>query len=117
MIDYNVYYSPEQFNLRTIGEVEFSSGSYEFDLTVIWQDVTTGELYYFDDSGCSCPSPFGSTSLSDLHHIQRLQVLIDHLESRVKEVYDHEDRQRLSGECGQLVQTVREATMRALTER
>lgn len=54
----NVYYSPEKYGLRTIGEIDFSSGSYEFDILVVFQDVETGKFYYAEDSGCSCPSPF-----------------------------------------------------------
>jgi hypothetical protein len=54
----DVYYQPEAFGLRTIGEVDYSDGFYQFDLVVAWQDVDTGDVYYQFDSGCSCPGIF-----------------------------------------------------------
>lgn len=53
----DVYYSPEKFGLTTVGEVELSNGSYEFDLFVVWQD-SAGTYLWGRDAGCSCPSPF-----------------------------------------------------------
>jgi hypothetical protein len=61
----NIYYDPEKFGLTTVGEVELSSGSYEFDLFVVWQD-STGRYLWGQDSGCSCPSPFESHGVEDL---------------------------------------------------
>jgi len=51
----NIYSATEKFGLETVGEVEFSSGAYEFDTTVVWRDKETGSLYVASDSGCSCP--------------------------------------------------------------
>ena len=62
----DVYYDPEKFGLTTIGEADFSSGSYEFDLFVVWQDNATGDLLWGQDSGCSCPSPFDFQGVGDL---------------------------------------------------
>lgn len=62
----DVYYSPEDFGLEIVTEVEWSGGSYEFDKTVIWKD-NAGQLYLAEDSGCSCPSPFEDyTDIEDL---------------------------------------------------
>jgi hypothetical protein len=61
----NVYYDPEKFGLKTVGEVEMSSGSYEFDLIVVWQD-STGRYLWGLDSGCSCPAPFEGHGVNDL---------------------------------------------------
>ena len=58
MYDNNPYYSPEKSGLEIIGEVDFSDGSYQFNYLVVWKDLATGKLYYAEDSGCSCPSPF-----------------------------------------------------------
>src|SRR5699024_372088 len=41
-----------------IGEVEWSEESYQFDLTRVYRQISTGALFYATDSGCSCPSPF-----------------------------------------------------------
>lgn len=55
--DDDVYYHPEKHGLTTVGVLDFSSGSYEFDYTAVWVDEDKN-LYWADDSGCSCPSPF-----------------------------------------------------------
>jgi len=62
---FNVYYNPDKFGLTPVGEVEWSSGSYEFDMTVVWRKPD-GSLVYGEDSGCSCPSPFEGHGVNDL---------------------------------------------------
>ena len=61
-----IYISPEKYGLREIGELDFSSGAYEFDLLVVWQDVSTRKFFMAEDSGCSCPLPFGGMGRADL---------------------------------------------------
>lgn len=82
----NVYYSPEDFGLTTVGELDFSDGSYQFDYTVVWID-SDKVLYYADDAGCSCPSPFeGYRGITDLTKatVSELQT---HLRARCEEAY------------------------------
>lgn len=81
----NVYYAPEKFGLTTVGELDYSSGSYEFDLTAVWVDDQKN-LYYGDDSGCSCPSPFEGVGLNDLTKATVAQ-LQGHLRARMAEAY------------------------------
>jgi hypothetical protein len=50
------YDAPSKHGLTKVGELDFSSGSYEFDITVVFWDGK--QLLWADDSGCSCPSPF-----------------------------------------------------------
>jgi hypothetical protein len=61
----NIYYSPEEYGLESVFDVDKSDGCYQFDQFVIWKD---GETYFWaSDAGCSCPSPFeemGRNSLS-----------------------------------------------------
>ena len=77
----DVYYTPAEYGLTSAGEIDFSSGSYEFDITAVWRDAS-GQLYYADDSGCSCPSPFeGFRSLDDLTKAT-VTELQEHLEAR-----------------------------------
>ncbi len=62
----NVYYDPEKFGLTVVGEVDDPGASYSFDKFVVWR-AEDGTLYWDQDSGCSCPSPFEDVrSLSDL---------------------------------------------------
>lgn len=53
----NIYYSPQDFGLEIVGDIEKSDGCYQFDLTVVWKQAR-GKYWIGQDSGCSCPSPF-----------------------------------------------------------
>lgn len=81
----NVYYDPEKFGLKIVGTLDFSSGSYEFDYTVVWTDGKN--LYYHDDAGCSCPSPFDGVGLNDLTKTN-LRDLQTHLRARREAAYN-----------------------------
>lgn len=99
-------YQPENYGFEQIGDVDWSDGCYQFDLTTVWKHKASGSFYMADDSGCSCPSPYeGVRSVVDLTPIGRLQTLIDHLNERNKDNYDG-DR---SGDIADLVQAYREA--------
>jgi hypothetical protein len=66
----NIYYSPEAHGLTLVAEVDFAD-SYDFDKTVVWKDVD-GQLYWAQDSGCSCPSPFENfESVASLDRLTR----------------------------------------------
>jgi hypothetical protein len=77
-----LYGSPEDFGLKILGELDFSSGNYEFDLTIVFQDVKTGRIYYADDSGCSCPMPFEDMGRNDLVPVENAASLSRHLRNR-----------------------------------
>lgn len=77
----DIYYSPEKFGLTAIGQVDFSDGNYCFDYTAVWQ-TDDGAFVYADDYGCSCPSPFESTSVNDLLPVTSLTEFGAYLESR-----------------------------------
>lgn len=92
-----MYSDPEDFGLKMIGEVDFSSGCYCFDYTVVWQRVSDGRFVYGDDSGCSCPSPFEDQGVQNLTVLRKRGGLNDlkaHLEERIKESYEPEERTR-----------------------
>lgn len=62
----NIYYSPQEFNVTILGEIEFSDGYYQFNTRVFWKGKD-GTIYTYRDSGCSCPTPFEDvSSLDDL---------------------------------------------------
>lgn len=62
----NIYYNPEHFGLEIVAEIEYSSGSYEFDTRVVWKEKDGRKCYTMRDSGCSCPTPFESYNLSNV---------------------------------------------------
>ncbi len=66
----SIYYSPEESGLKVVAEVEYSDLSYQFDMRVVWQHMSSGKLYTARDMGCSCPSPFEDyTKLEDLDEL------------------------------------------------
>lgn len=54
----DVYSKPENYGLEIVGSIDWLMEAYGFDMTVVWRDKETQQLYYLDDSGCSCPSPY-----------------------------------------------------------
>jgi len=65
----NPYYNPKECGLEIFDEVE-TGGSYEFDTLVIFKKLDDNTLWYAQDSGCSCPTPFESfNSLASLKSI------------------------------------------------
>ncbi len=77
----NIRDNPERFGLEIVGEVEWTYESYDFDLTVVFRDKKTGDLFYGDDSGCSYPRPFSGMGMDDLVSANRHEVLA-HLAQR-----------------------------------
>lgn len=68
-LESNPYYNPEKSGLEKVAELDFSSGSYEFDITAVWvKKDAPGKFYWASDSGCSCPSPF-----EDFHEIEQFE--------------------------------------------
>jgi hypothetical protein len=112
----NVFYNPDKFGLSIVGEVEFSSGIYEFDTSVVWCDES-GQHYVADDSGCSCPEPFENVDISNLRKIDRLQDLVDYFDQRKAESYRYEPDEdyasrtvsEIDGAIGTLVLKVKDA--------
>ena len=98
----NIYYNPEAFGLEIVGDIEWSDGRYQFDLTVVFRDVLSGDLFYAEDSGCSCPSPFEDVGRNHLIPVTKTMDLITHLEERKNGSYEG-DR---SGEVGELLTKV-----------
>lgn len=70
--DENPYYQPEKFGLVIVAEIDDPDASWSFDKLVLWRHVETGDLYYAQDSGCSCPSPF-----EDISGLDGLSTLTD----------------------------------------
>jgi hypothetical protein len=82
----DVYYNPEKFGLKTVGEIEWNGNAYEFYITVIWKN-DAGEYFMATDSGCSCPSPF-----EDFTSVESLEGPFD------KEAVKYHLRERMSAQ-------------------
>lgn len=83
----DVYYQPEHFGLTQVAEIDYSTGSYEFDLRVIWRHEG-GALYTARDAGCSCPSPF--EDYQSLESLDRFDISV--IEAEVKAETRQDDR-------------------------
>lgn len=76
--DPDVYNQPEKFGLTLIDELNDPRADYDFDIFAVWKHEETGKIYWANDAGCSCPSPFEDyTSLDDLHEVESVDELID----------------------------------------
>lgn len=70
-----IYTAPEKFGLKLIASMDFA-GSYEFDITILLQDVKDGSLYWAKDSGCSCPEPFAGLTKENLTRVPSKEAFI-----------------------------------------
>jgi hypothetical protein len=106
-----IYNHPEAHGLRVVGQVDWGESSgYGFNLTVVWSDVVTGELYVASDTGCSCPQPFELENRATLTLIpaDQPQVLTNHLNDWLSHTryrrgwWCEADEARTTGELGEL---------------
>jgi hypothetical protein len=88
----NVYYNPEKFGLIVIAELEDSQAHYDYDTIVAWRH-TDGTVYWQQDSGCSCPTPF--EQFGDLASLNRaapdLRDLIAAVDAHQHHTYSQAD--------------------------
>ena len=74
--DENIYYNPEKCGLRIISVFDEPGLSYEYDTTLVLQDICSGKFYTVRDSGCSCPTPFENIhNFSDMQEISEWAAL------------------------------------------
>lgn len=65
----NTYDDPGKYGLAQVGELWEPDMSYEFNMLVVWKHAD-GRVFYAEDRGCSCPSPFENyEELSDLTEV------------------------------------------------
>ncbi len=83
----SIYYSPEEVGFEIFDEIE-TGGSWEFTTTAIFRNKETGKLYYSQDSGCSCPTPFDGVTVDDL--IPLVSETFEEFKKAVKEHHSYE---------------------------
>lgn len=67
----DIYFQSEHFDLKLVEELEEDDMSYAYNIFVVYQHAD-GRLFYAQDGGCSCPSPFEDyNSLDDLTPITK----------------------------------------------
>lgn len=81
----NFYYHPEYWNMKLIGEIEYSGGCYEFTTRIFLLDLVTNKVYTARDSGCSCPTPFEDFySLDDLSQVTDISYYRSEINDELK---------------------------------
>lgn len=110
--DSNIYYHPENNGLEIVDSLSPPDLSYEFDIFLVLKDTASGDLYWVQDSGCSCPTPFEDVRrLSDLMRIDPNQFarFTDELAEWAK---DWKGGSKVEfGRLSQFLRTVKEALM------
>lgn len=99
----NPYYNPTEMGLKIVHELDDSSLCYEFDQLVLWEETSSGKLYWASDSGCSCPVPFENLGcvgdmtpvLSETLHVLELAVKNFPCESSDKQALLRKAKRRL----------------------
>lgn len=75
--------------LDVVVSLDDPNASYDFDTFVVWRHKKTGELYYGQDSGCSCPSPFeGISRIEELSRLGDLPSFERELEAWADRYFD-----------------------------
>jgi hypothetical protein len=108
----DLYNQPEKFGMKIIGDIDWDMEAYEFNMTVVLVDPSTGQFYTIDDSGCSCPSPFEKhTSRNDLGDPMTCWEVIQELEKTRDDVMEGAGRWNLRthvpGDVADLIQDIR----------
>jgi len=55
---YDVNDRPNEVGLFSLGGLSDYRGSYEFHIMLVVQHAPSGRIFYAEDAGCSCPTPF-----------------------------------------------------------
>lgn len=78
-----------------LASVEWRHESYQYDQTAVFRHKPSGLLFFGEDSGCSCPSPFELTTVEMLTPITRIQDWLDHVNDRLRELREDEEDVRI----------------------
>jgi hypothetical protein len=112
----DTYSQPEKFGLEIVGDISWDNEPYQYDYTVVWKDPKTGELFYADDSGCSCPSPFETyTSRDQLTPLSGFQEFYEEMKARENTImlnareYNREEKEHVPGAVAELLHKVKVA--------
>lgn len=100
----NVYYNPASSALETVGEVEWSSEPYEFNLTVILRQED--DFYWADDSGCSCPTPFENHRFPDHYEKGTKFHAAAMLQDKLAELQEWQDSKNAEVAVAQLIEQI-----------
>jgi len=102
----NLYSSPEKYGLAVVGEIDWSDGCYQFDLTAVYRRDFDGRLVWIEDSGCSCPSPFEDKGIPDLTICTPAELQAQLEKRQAEHVYHADDEGYRAVEIADLMRKV-----------
>ncbi len=82
----NVYYDPKECGLDLIETLDEPDLSYEYRTLIVVRDQATGRLFYAEDAGCSCPTPFEDYHFSTADDTNLDEITPQNWDSFVREV-------------------------------
>lgn len=103
------YSSPERHDLTLVGTVHRYCEAYEFDMVAVWVH-DDGRIFWGQDSGCSCPSPFEGCELKDLDQVESWAELDAALKDCAPSAEWRSANDAYAVECAEIVLRVREMT-------
>ncbi|WP_433235449.1 hypothetical protein ACQPYK_25360 [Streptosporangium sp. CA-135522] len=97
---------PELPGLTAVGEIDFFDGPAEADVTGVWRDDATGQLYYADDWVGSWPAPHADVTREDLTEITADELQV-YLNKRLDDAEWMNGREPYVAEIAELMDRVR----------
>ena len=89
LYDHNVFCSPEKLDLELVETLEEDGLCYAYNTFIVVKHVPTGRLFYAEDSGCSCPTPFEEYKFKGPDDTDMAEVKLGHkLEEFEKRLLD-----------------------------
>lgn len=55
---WSIEYKPEEWGVEILEHLTDPHACYDFQDFLIGVDIETGDVFYVEDQGCSCPAPF-----------------------------------------------------------
>lgn len=83
--------TPADLKCTVIGEIDDPNACYSFDIFMVFQHDASGRIFYGQDSGCSCPTPFENYHFNGPDKTSFTEVTRTNLEDFVKELWAHFD--------------------------
>lgn len=104
--DVNVYYNPDKCGLANIGTLDEDDLSYEYNTLIVVKHLESGRLFWTQDSGCSCPTPFEDERFTSPDDTSLEEITSSSLENFERAVNGFPTNQE---ERGKLIDVVRKA--------
>lgn len=90
----NIYYNPDEFGYELVGTLDDDSLSYEFHMIGVWRRLSDGMLFWAEDSGCSCPSPFEDYTDPSGEWMVPIEKTVGEFRAAVRDFPAHVDKPR-----------------------